>query len=95
MTMEEIPLTFTVAKAQPHGDEKIPDRVLRITGTIPEVDKSLQLRGKDYIDASRRIFDGQAALIEEALSHLPGGTQHALLIRLLKRQENVLRVLEE
>lgn len=84
-----------VYKAQSNGYDSIPNRVLSIEEPLPDVFKMYPgVNGKELIQKASEFFDQQAAIIEEALSGLPGGTQHALLIRLLKRKENVLHVLD-
>ena len=80
-------MDITISKAQPTGDQVIPDAHIHITGEQPEFDfrSGLAVWGI--------YFDEQAEAMELALhGSLPGGTYDRLLGRMLERKASHLRL---
>jgi hypothetical protein len=80
----------TIYKAQPIGDQVIPDLDIRATDTLPE---------QPFFPSStwekhwRDIYAAQAGAIADALyASLPGGTLDALLVEMLDRKRSILKV---
>jgi hypothetical protein len=74
--------TIFVKKAQPTGDQSIPDVVISVTQTLPQSAKDAM-----SLEQFGQLFDDQAKGIEGALyESLPGGTYDRLLGRMLLRK---------
>jgi hypothetical protein len=75
-----------IYKAQGIGNQFIPDINVCAKQPVPENLGDLQDHAVFYQKQAKYIAD-------QFCASLPGGTQHALLIELLKRKECLLRVL--
>jgi hypothetical protein len=79
--------TLKVCKATPvHDGECIEGVVLEINSCIP------RNSGLDWEAKMKKFYSSEADTIMEALSQLPQGTKHALLIKMLEKQVCLLRI---
>lgn len=80
--------TVHLCKADPTGPQTIPDTTIVIAQPLAHGDATL--------NEHRVFYDEQAKVIVDALAGaLPGGTMHAILVRLLQRQAYLYRVLDD
>lgn len=75
--------TIHVFKAQPTAGIAEECTTLVIEDVLPDLDKGLPI--DRFMRAAHERFDAQAAQVFEALSVLPQGTLHSLLVLLLRR----------
>lgn len=92
--MSLVEIEVCKALALRDDEQDLPDRVLRITAKLPE--SVTEYDGRTPLNVRERelaaFYTAQADMILAALTDLPGGTMHALLVRLLQRKVSLLQV---
>ena len=78
-----------VCKADALGTQPVENVDLLIFEAIPP--STFDVSGPNWEERVEAFYDAEAAKVADALSHLPGGTLHRLLIRLLERKQDLYR----
>jgi hypothetical protein len=77
----------TIYKAQPTGDQVIPNLDLHAVTSAPDIP------GSEFEKLYRDFYAAEGKIIADALcASLPGGTLDALLVEMLDRKRSLLRV---
>lgn len=79
--------SIRIRKADGIGHVTVNDVLIEINAPLPD-----WRTAKSTLDDARRLFDADAELIMEAFKSLPGGTKHALLVKMLAEKECLLAI---